>query len=854
MINGIPRDAADDNYNSFDPYPPVSATDNRLGEVGDLDFLDPAGAFLLPVERVRRYVTPADINGTGRIVQYDGRHTTRGPDAGGDQWGRVEYYSYFRPPGLPGEVAPSGGTTPGAVVFPWTVIGTEAYPTTLVTNNPLAPSPPSNSNPLHGFESQRFPNLNYPGGGNSWNPQHAGGVPIDLYPNAKYSYLPGFLPTYDAKVNGNPNVKSDGLNEADEMNLYVPNAQLDAPFGYGDLEWLYRQQDVDGGSLTSRLAQLAPVSFSNPVDGLRRRRLFALDSWEMNNFAWTNDNPGGIGFPNNSRFNANANASFANLNVTAANITANPTYPWNVFSGGSVPTNPNLPAAPNPVGPWPVATPALAQRDKKINLNYPLPVSNDPNEAVRQKWISETYQTLKAILPPRAVDTAEELAQLSQFAINIIDFRDTDATMTHWRNPDVFLRPGTVGTPGTNPFPVLASVANPTTDIPLDQYGMEYNPVAINETMAYSFQGTSSRMNRFFIELVNTLTSPELGTTASPGLGTPANNASVLDLAGFQSNPNPPAPGTPLTTPWDGGCWDLIFANDDPLSRPDPVMGQLLPGGTYYGLLPLAMAPLGSIAPPTDPLLLQFADPVIFPLPQAPPQAAGTSASYFVGDNTIGATMPAPPSPPALANQNYYFMTIGNPPGGSGTEQNPFTPTYTLSTTQPFDPVNAGTMPGTVTVPPGVLPPPAVYQPAAHCLSGQDPIRGEPDSRHRPVLLGLPPPAGQSVCRRFGRQPHDRGRRDAVPVHRGIGDRIWNYEHRHDRQQHFLVPAASAVPGRTRGAHGHLDHHSGSTLRLQRADRRSAEHQRQRLGPERERPDHRACTQQRLLPHPRHAQ
>ena len=25
LINGIPRDAADDNFNSFDPYPPVSA-------------------------------------------------------------------------------------------------------------------------------------------------------------------------------------------------------------------------------------------------------------------------------------------------------------------------------------------------------------------------------------------------------------------------------------------------------------------------------------------------------------------------------------------------------------------------------------------------------------------------------------------------------------------------------------------------------------------------------------------------------------------------------------------------------------------------------------------------------------
>ena len=48
------------------------------------------------------------------------------------------------------------------------------------------------------------------------------------------------------------------------MNLYVPNPQLDSPFGYGDLEWLYRQQDVDGSSLVSRLAQLAPGQLLQP--------------------------------------------------------------------------------------------------------------------------------------------------------------------------------------------------------------------------------------------------------------------------------------------------------------------------------------------------------------------------------------------------------------------------------------------------------------------------------------------------------------------------------------------------------------------------------------------------------------
>ncbi len=665
LINGIPRDAADDNYNSFDPYPPVTVG-SRLGEVDDLDFLDPAGAFLLPVERMRRFVTPADINGTGRIVQWDGTNKQAGPSAGADQWGRVEYSSYFRPPGLPGLVTPSGGSTPGAVVFPWT--STETYPTTMVTNVASTPAatPPSNSNPLHGLEAQRFPNLNYTTSGTRLTPQLAGGVPIDLNPNSTFSYLPGTFPTYDAGVNGH--VNSDGLNEADEMNLYVPNAQLDAPFGYGDLEWLYRQQDVDGGSLVSRLAQLAPISFTNKVDGQRRRRLFALDSWELNNFAWTNDNPGGSAFAYNARFNAKADAGFTTLNTVAA-------------------ANANIAGLYNPTNAAPSPTASLAQRDKKINLNYPLPVSNDPNEPIRQKWITDTYQTLKSILPPRAVDTAEELAQLSQYVINIIDFRDPDATMTHWRNPDVVLRPGTAS---ASPFPVLAP--GKATDIPADQYGMEYNPIAINEVMAYSF-ASAKVTNRFYIELVNMLTSPELGTPAAAGLGlapnTGTNNASVLDLAGFQSSG--------AATPWDGGCWDIVFTDDMPQSRPDPVLGQLQPGGNYYGLLPLSSAANGSINPTYANAQTPPGDPVLFPLPQAmPPGGIATLANLFMG------YFP-PPSGTNNPLAPYYFTTIGNT-SSTTTETKPFVPTYTLI--PQWDPVNSGTPSGTL--PAGVLPPPTV--------------------------------------------------------------------------------------------------------------------------------------------------
>ena len=93
-------------------------------------------------------------------------------------------------------------------------------------------------------------------------------------------------------INSNASMVSPGLNEADEMNLYAPT-RLDAPFGPSDLEWLYRYQDVDGASLQSRLAHLAPISFLNPLDGSRRRRLFSLDSWETTNFVWANDNPQG---------------------------------------------------------------------------------------------------------------------------------------------------------------------------------------------------------------------------------------------------------------------------------------------------------------------------------------------------------------------------------------------------------------------------------------------------------------------------------------------------------------------------------------------------------------------------------
>ena len=58
---------------------------------------------------------------------------------------------------------------------------------------------------------------------------------------------------------------------------------------------------------------------------------------------------------------------------------------------------------------------------------------------------------MKSVLPPKAVDTPEELAQLSQFLVNVIDFRDPDCTMTHFRNPDVKLVLGSIAGAIYNP-------------------------------------------------------------------------------------------------------------------------------------------------------------------------------------------------------------------------------------------------------------------------------------------------------------------------------------------------------------------------------------------------------------------
>ena len=626
-------DGRDDNNTAHDFWPSVWPNDGGYGgEFGGVapnlalnvaggwpaDYYDAAGDRAVFAERARRFVTPMDISGDGQQATYTVTNTT-----GADKWGRVRYNNYFRPPGVP--VA-----TVDNVPVPTDI------PNQDVTNAGDPAIYDVTNNPLHGYESQRNPSLRSSisgswkqalsnaatptsfdpngndGAGNSGGPvPTSGGLPFD--PSDGTTQTPTFTASINSLIPGSP-----GLNEPSETALYHPSGS-DQIFGDEDLEWLYRAHDEDGSSLYSRLSDLAPLSFRDSVDAIRRRRMYSIDVWETNSFAWSNDNPGGYNaagiystggnFSDNSRFPSpfatNTTTGLPRV-VPAYGATANAS----LLSLAQQSVNFVNSAAAGPVQ---SERASLAHRDRKINLNFPLPVSNESTEPTRLKWIAESYQFLKAVLPPLSIDTPEELAELSQFLVNIIDFRDPDATMTRFVNPDVFMRPST--TAGAAPGLVLRSDTTSAnkwveaTDLPLVQYGMEYNPVAINEVLAYSFLTSASAtapVGRFFIELVNTLTDAK--TAYSPD--TPnATNASWLNLSGVSYVTNDPY-GTTKDT---GACWDLIFTDDDPSTRPDPFTGQLprTAASGFYGPVPLhrdsfptsqdvVLRPLGSNGPPSS--------------------------------------------------------------------------------------------------------------------------------------------------------------------------------------------------------------------------------------------------------------
>lgn len=528
--------------------------------------LDAAGHMVLPSERFRMFLTPMDVSGNGAIARWNTLPTNIASDTGPDRWGRVSHYLHFRPAGVP--------------AYNFNVNAKAIPPDANANGVPDEPLYTFRHNLYHGYEA--FRNPKDPGAGNQHRLMSA--MPYNLSEQAtaanqykptgygtqpRYLYdvtdpaKPAYVGTFDTDVNSvrpGPNSYQDfapadlfgyytigngslGRELANEVNFYRPNVS-DQPFGYSDLEWLYRQQDVDGITLDSRLKRLAAISFVGSPDALTRRRLYSVEAWDTNRFSWAHDNPGNA-FPNNSWFTV---ASSANT-INAASVAVQP-----ALSNIDFTTQPVL------------------NRSRRINLNVPLVLSNDPAEPGRRKWITETYETLKQILPPKSVDTPEELLALSQYVVNIIDFRDTDAACTKFTNPDVWIEEGVIDDP-TGMAPVTPQpprlhmrtkwdtvtstwIADPKfSDIATGhaavQWGMEFSPIAINEVLAYQFNRkrsgtdeTNVATRRLWIEFANLL-SRDSGNAGSFGTD--------LELDG----------------------WEIRILPDDARGRPDPFNGQI---------------------------------------------------------------------------------------------------------------------------------------------------------------------------------------------------------------------------------------------------------------------------------------
>ena len=618
------------------PLPGPTAPQVFSPERSDGTYPSISSNLVLPVERQRRFVTPTDPLGIGHIVAWNRQPAyyadlwTNSPmkddtafnslakqlgavswfGNGPDRYGRVGFFGYYRAPGVSvNEIPPPAASPPSVTVD--------------ITRSLL--------NPTHGYESFRNPlmmNEVEAGGrngggfgvgmpynfGNNWGT----GAPTTLpYPfstmltvpsntNPASYPLPAVRGTFTTNIasdnstinNYLPGVASLGglmnRDEADEQNLYDESDQFDSPFRASDLADLYlagSSYDDSSDPIQSRVVNLNgagealtvyakpdPAHFDSaespeiqqykrwPVDP---RKLFAHESWDTNRFSWANDNPGGsfgaIASPTgNANFLWNQSASSPNMSFNAAG---------NLFH-------------------YPM--PSLALGDRRINLNFPLPAysyqvvdstgiqippqNQTPpsipryNEPTRQKWMRETYQLMLRVLPPKAVDTAIEKAQLAQFIVNVVDFRDPDGVMTQFSTLDA--NTGALGhglyqtiATSTTPSVVLEGIGPlftaPANSKPLVLWGMEYNPVALNEAMAYEFQywgadgksSSPSSQRRLFIELVNTLTSSNLnlGDVAQPD---PADQ----DMKG----------------------WELVMTQDadgsgvaDATGRPDPITGQL---------------------------------------------------------------------------------------------------------------------------------------------------------------------------------------------------------------------------------------------------------------------------------------
>ena len=209
---------------------------------------------------MRRYVTPADINGTGQVLrQWNGNYSgNAASDLGGDQWGRVSSTASSGRRVYPAGCDPTGrGTSRDQL----SVDDGAAYPYPMVdTRSPLPTTRPTVIR-----STAWSPQISQPELYSRVQAPKRRGRPLTRTPRTWCSSRARCQPTTPGQRQGE--LRRPQRGRRDEPVCAQPAARLTVR--PADLEWLYRQHDVDG-SPCRPLGQPAPISFTNTVDGLRR--------------------------------------------------------------------------------------------------------------------------------------------------------------------------------------------------------------------------------------------------------------------------------------------------------------------------------------------------------------------------------------------------------------------------------------------------------------------------------------------------------------------------------------------------------------------------------------------------------
>ena len=337
----------------------------------------------------------------------------------------------------------------------------------------------------------------------------------------------------------------DSVDDQAELDLYTSRAN-DGIFTPSDMEFLYRQFDVDSSSLFSRLRWLTPSLVPSPdtAAAARRRMMTTTESWDLiryNMFPLTQ----GIGVapaPNETElvfYRQRGSGKFNTVGLKGASTTA--TTP------GLVPeptTQKLLGLAPG--------LPVEIARGRRLNLNRgyfgtvlggspyyksAVPHSSTPANSDPRTVARDIYILLRQLHSVDVSDT-EAIRQMAQFAVNVVDFRDPDQIMTGFE------------------YTIDLSLAGWDVDGDLETeetanrglvWGVEAPQVVLNETYAIE-DPTAVGMPQLWFELFNPQHLDATDNAFRADLRGPGSD-SAFQVVLADTSPGVPGGGTPVGEP-----------------------------------------------------------------------------------------------------------------------------------------------------------------------------------------------------------------------------------------------------------------------------------------------------------------